>query len=105
QIKLNNKQISEQVNISIISFVVEYIFIFLVGTIIVVITGLDPVTAASAVGSSLGNTGPGLGAVGPMFTYAPLPEITKLILSLLMIIGRLEIYTILILFSRSFWKI
>ncbi|MDP4223105.1 MAG: potassium transporter TrkG, partial [Bacteroidota bacterium] len=47
QIKLNNKQISEQVNISIISFVVEYIFIFLVGTIIVVITGLDPVTAAS----------------------------------------------------------
>ncbi len=103
--KLNNKQISSQVNISIISFLVEYIFVFLVGTIIVVITGLDPVTAASAVGSSLGNTGPGLGAVGPMFTYAPLPEITKLILSLLMIVGRLEIYTILILFSRSFWKI
>jgi trk system potassium uptake protein TrkH len=104
QIKLNNKPLSESSNISTISFVVEYIFIFLVGTILVVITGIDPVTAASAVGTSLGNTGPGLGAVGPMFTYAGMPEITKLLFSFLMIIGRLEIYTILIIFTRSFWK-
>jgi trk system potassium uptake protein TrkH len=105
QIKLNNKPLSESSNISTISFVVEYIFIFLVGTILVVITGIDPVTAASAVGTSLGNTGPGLGAVGPMFTYAGMPAVTKLIFSLLMIIGRLEIYTILIIFTRSFWKL
>ncbi len=105
QIKLNNKPLSETANISTISFVVEYIFIFLIGTIIVVITGIDPVTAASAVGTSLGNTGPGLGAVGPMFTYSGMPAITKLIFSFLMIIGRLEIYTILIIFTKSFWRI
>jgi len=105
QIKLNNKPLSETANISTISFIIEYLFIFLIGTIIVVITGIDPVTAASAVGTSLGNTGPGLGAVGPMFTYAGMPAITKLIFSFLMIIGRLEIYTILIIFTKSFWKV
>jgi trk system potassium uptake protein TrkH len=105
QIKLNNKPLSENVNISTISFVVQYIFIFLIGTIIVVITGIDPVTAASGVASSLGNTGLGLGAVGPMSTYAGMPAITKLIFSILMTVGRLEIYTILILFTKSFWKL
>ncbi len=104
QIKLNNKPLAETANISIISFVVVYIFIFLIGTVLVVITGIDPVTAASGVGTALGNTGPGLGAVGPMFTYAGMPAITKLIFSFLMFIGRLEIYTILVLFTRSFWK-
>ena len=67
--------------------------------------GLDPLSAASAVASSLGNIGPGLGSVGPLFNYAHIPETGKLIFSLLMIIGRLEIYTIFILFTRSFWGI
>jgi trk system potassium uptake protein TrkH len=105
QIKINNKPLSENTIISIISFVVLYLFIFLVGTVIVTATGLDPVTAASAVASSLGNIGPGLGSVGPVFNYSHLPEISKLIFSLLMIIGRLEIYTIFLLFTRSFWKL
>lgn len=104
QIRLNNKAISDKTNISTISFLILYFFIFLVGTVIIVIIGSDPVTAASAVAASLGNIGPGLGSVGPMSNYALMPEASKMIFSFLMIIGRLEIYTFFILFSRSFWK-
>lgn len=105
QIKLNNKPISEKTNISAITFIILYLFIFLIGTVIIVIIGTDPVTAASAVATSLGNAGPGLGSIGPMSNYAHLPGINKLILSFLMIIGRLEIYTIFIIFTKSFWKL
>jgi trk system potassium uptake protein TrkH len=104
-IKFNGKTIAEKINISILSFVVLYLFIFVAGTLIVVATGPDVVTAASAVAASLGNIGPGLGTVGPMSTYAHLPEITKLILSLLMILGRLEIISVFALFTRTFWKV
>ncbi len=104
-IKFNGKLISEKVNISLLSFVVLYLFIFVAGTLIVVLTGLDVVTSASAVAASLGNVGPGLGTVGPMSTYASIPEITKLLLSLIMIIGRLEIISIFALFTRTFWKV
>jgi trk system potassium uptake protein TrkH len=105
QIKLNNKPLSDQTNISTISFVILYLFIFLIATAIIVLIGTDPVTAASAVGTSLGNTGPGLGSVGPMSNYSQMPEISKLIFGLLMIIGRLEIYTIFVIFTKSFWKL
>jgi trk system potassium uptake protein TrkH len=105
QIKLNNKPLADKTNISIVSFVILYLMIFFAGTIIVVIIGTDPLTAASAVATSLGNTGPGLGSVGPMSNYSHLPGLIKLILSFLMIIGRLEIYTIFVIFTRSFWKI
>jgi trk system potassium uptake protein TrkH len=104
QIKHNGNPITWNTNVSIISFVVIYLFIFVIGTIFVTITGPDPVTSASAVASSLGNIGPGLGTLGPLSNYSHMPEITKLFLSLLMILGRLEIYTIFVLFTRSFWK-
>jgi trk system potassium uptake protein TrkH len=105
QIKLNNKPLSDSTNISTISFVVLYLFIFLAGTVVIIIIGTDPITAASAVASSLGNVGPGLGTIGPMFNYSHMPEVSKLIFCFLMIIGRLEIYTIFLLSTRSFWKI
>lgn len=104
QVRLNNQVLSDKTNISIISFVILYIVIFLTGTVIIVMLGSDPVTAASAVAASLGNTGLGHGAIGPMFSYSSMPEASKVIFSFLMIIGRLEIYTIFILFSKSFWK-
>ena len=105
QIKLNNKPLSDTTNISTISFVILYLFIFLVATVVIVAIGTDPVTSASAVATSLGNAGPGLGSIGPMANYSVFPDISKLIFAILMIIGRLEIYTIFILFTRSFWKI
>jgi trk system potassium uptake protein TrkH len=104
-IKINGRLLSGEMNISILSFIVLYLFIFAAGTILIAATGSDPVTAASSVAASLGNIGPGLGMVGPMSNYSHMPEISKLILSLLMIIGRLEIITILSIFSRSFWKL
>jgi trk system potassium uptake protein TrkH len=105
QIRLNNNPLPERTNLSVLSFIVLYLFIFLVGTAIIVLTGSDPVTSASAVASSLGNIGPELGSAGPIFNFANMPEISLFILSLLMIIGRLEIFAIFTLFSKSFWKL
>ncbi|HBQ82790.1 MAG TPA: potassium transporter [Bacteroidales bacterium] len=104
-IKFNGKLISERINISVLSFIVLYLFIFVTGTLLVVLTGPDVVTSASAVASSLGNIGPGLGSIGPMSNYAHIPYLTKLILSLLMIVGRVEIMTVFVLFTRTFWKV
>lgn len=105
QIKINNNPLSDNANISILSFITLYIFLFLVGTILLVILKIDLITAGSAVATSLGNIGPGLGSVGPMFHYGNLPSLVKLILGFLMIIGRLEIITVFVLFSKSFWRI
>jgi len=105
QIKLNGKVLAWNANISILSFIIIYLFIFIVGTIIVTIAGTDPVTSASAVASSIGNIGPGIGSIGPLNNYAHMPEISKVFLSLLMIIGRLEIITVFVIFTRAFWKL
>ncbi|MDO9579752.1 MAG: TrkH family potassium uptake protein [Bacteroidales bacterium] len=104
-IKLNGKTLDEKTNISILSFVVQYLFLFLIGTIIIVATGVDPVTGASSVATCMAGIGPGLGTVGPMSNYADLTDVGKVVLSLLMIIGRLEIITVFAIFTRSFWKI
>ncbi|NSW95156.1 MAG: TrkH family potassium uptake protein [Bacteroidales bacterium] len=105
QIKVNDKSVPDNVNISTISYIILYLVIFLTGTIVLIATGTDPVTGASAVASSLGNVGPGLGGVGPMFNYSGFSVFIKLFLSVLMIIGRLEIFSVFILFAKSFWKI
>ena len=104
-IKLNGKAISDSTNISIISFVILYIFLFFVGTIILTINGSDPVTSATSTATCMAGIGPGLGTVGPMSNYAHLPQFSKLVLSFLMIVGRLEIITVFALFSRSFWRL
>ncbi len=105
QIKLNGRPVSDKDNTSVISFVILYLFIFLAGTIIVTLTGLDPVTSASGVAATLGNVGPALGSLGPVSNYAHMPEITKFIFVILMIVGRLEIITVFALFTKSFWKL
>ncbi len=104
-IKLNGKSVSENTNTSILSFVVFYLFIFLIGTIIIVFNGADPVTASSSVATCMAGIGPGLGTVGPMSNFAHMPGLSKIVLSLLMILGRLEIITVLTIFTRTFWKI
>ena len=104
-VKINGKIISENTNISVLSFVVLYLFLFLIGTIIVVFTGVDPVTASSSVATCMAAIGPGLGTVGPNGSFANIPELSKVVLSLLMIIGRLEIITVFAIFTRTFWKL
>jgi trk system potassium uptake protein TrkH len=104
-IKLNGNSVAENTNISILSFVVLYLFLFVLGTIIIVITGVDPVTAASSTATCMAGIGPGLGSVGPMSSFANLPETAKVVLSFLMIIGRLEIITVFTIFTRTFWRL
>jgi len=104
-IKLNGKSVPENANTSILSFIVLYLFIFVLGTITVVVTGVDPVTSAGSVATCMAGIGPGLGSVGPMSNFAHLPEASKLVLSLLMIIGRLEIITVFTIFTKTFWKL
>jgi trk system potassium uptake protein len=104
-IRLNGKIIPENTNISILSFVVLYLFLFLIGTIIIVLTGVDPISASSSVASCMAAIGPGLGTVGPIGNFANMPEMSKIILSLLMIIGRLEIIAVFTIFTRTFWKL
>ena len=104
-LRFNGRIIPENINISIISFVVLYILIFVIGTMFVVLPGVDPITAASSSATCLAGIGPGLGDVGPLSSFANLPGTAKMGLSLLMIIGRLEILTVFAIFTRTFWKL
>jgi trk system potassium uptake protein len=103
-IKLNGKVVSENTNISIMSFVALYLFLFILGTIFLVSFGSDIITSASSVATCMAGIGPGLGSVGPMSSFTHLPEASKVVLSLLMILGRLEIITVFTLFTRTYWK-
>ncbi len=95
---------------SVQSFFLLYMFLFMTGTALFGFivsslgTGLDMVTSASAVASALGNIGPGLGAVGPASNYAAVPDAGKWLLAFLMIVGRLEIFPVVLLFTRELWR-
>lgn len=104
-INYNGRPLTSSASFSIIIFVLLYLLVFIIGTLLLIVAGSDPVTAASGAASALGNVGPGLGTIGPMSNYAHLPQVSKFILSLLMIIGRLEIYTVFVIFSGSFRRL
>jgi trk system potassium uptake protein TrkH len=103
-VRLNGQAINETVTYHVLAFIMIYITIFVLGAIFVGFTGLDLLTTISAVATSLGNIGPGFGGVGPLNNFASIPDPTKWILSFLMLVGRLELFTILILFTPYFWK-
>ncbi|MCK9167481.1 MAG: TrkH family potassium uptake protein [Bacteroidales bacterium] len=103
-VKLNNKVVSDDSNRSILSFISVYLLLFVAGSILMAALGVDLKTSASSVATCMAGIGPGIGSVGPAANFAHLPESGKLLLSFLMITGRLEIYTILALFSIKFWK-
>lgn len=102
-VRVGTETIGESAITRILMFIIFYFGIFGIGVIIMTAFGLDLVTAASAAGAAIGNIGPGFGRIGPMENFAYLAPPIKLILSFLMLIGRLEIYTVLILFVPSFW--
>ncbi|PKP10770.1 MAG: potassium transporter [Bacteroidetes bacterium HGW-Bacteroidetes-4] len=103
-IRLNNNTLSEELNSSILTFVSLYLIIFIVGSLIMLALGLDAKTAASSVATCMAGIGPGIGSVGPTGNFAHLPEIAKLLLTFLMLVGRLELYTVIMLFTRTFWS-
>lgn len=103
-VHLNHQPVSVEKNTSILTFVMVYLLVFVLGTIAMVVIGLDLPTASGSVATCMAGIGPGIGTVGPVSNFAHLPAVAKLILAFLMIVGRLEIYTVLILFSKSFWR-
>lgn len=104
QIRLNKKFINEDTNKSILTFIVVYFLVFLAGSFLMALLGTDGKTACSSVATCMAGIGPGIGTVGPVSNFAHLPDLGKLLLSFLMLVGRLEIYTVLVLFSGNFWK-
>ncbi len=103
-LKLNGNVTGEPTNKSILSFVTTYLVVFFFGTILLILTGLDGKTSAGAAATAMAGIGPGIGTAGPAANFAHLSDFAKLIMSLLMVLGRLEIFTVTILFTRSFWK-
>ncbi len=100
--KMGGKTISGKVMYAVWGFFFLYMASFMVLSILVTATGIDPITAFSAVGASIANLGPALGEVGNH--YAHINDPAKLILAFAMLLGRLEIFTLLVLFSPAFWR-
>lgn len=86
------------------TFVLTFFICAFVGWVALMFLGLGLTESFGTVISSLGNVGPGLGAFGPAFSWSALPDAAKWILSFLMLIGRLELFGILLMFAPSFWK-
>ena len=104
-IKYDKNNIDEKFMASIISFIYLYIVIFFLITALLTLSGLDFITSISGAATSISNVGPGLGdTIGPNGNFSLLPDISKWILSLGMILGRLELFAILVLFLPSFWQ-
>lgn len=103
-VKLQGSVVQKDILESIASFFILFSGIFVFASLVMTLLGLDILTATSSVAASLGNIGPGLGAVGPDKNYYFIPDLGKVLLTLCMVFGRLEIYTILILFIPEFWK-
>ena len=103
--KYNNQKISEDFIKSVIIFIFTFLFIFLIIAMLLSISGLDFITSISGAASSISNVGPGLGdMIGPNGNYKNLPDLSKWILTLGMLLGRLELFAVLVLFFPSFWR-
>ena len=104
-IKYDKNTVDDKFMASIISFIFLYLVIFFLLTACLTLSGLDFVTSISGAATSISNVGPGLGStIGPSGNFTNLPEVSKWILSFGMILGRLELFAILVLFLPSFWK-
>ncbi|MBK9291379.1 MAG: TrkH family potassium uptake protein [Bacteroidetes bacterium] len=102
--KLNNSALRTESQVAIINYIITYIFIFAAGTFVMVFFGNDGLTSAGSVATCMAGIGPGLGSTGPVSNFAHLSESTKVLLMFLMLVGRLEIYTLLALLHPGFWK-
>ena len=104
QPRYNGSILKEEVVYNIYAFFILYMLSFIFGALVFGALGLDFKSAIGVAASSLGNVGPALGSYGPAFSYSELPEFAKWWASFLMLLGRLELFTVLILFTPFFWK-
>ncbi|MDD3839031.1 MAG: TrkH family potassium uptake protein [Clostridia bacterium] len=103
-VKIGPRSISSNTLSSIASFFVLYIIVFLIGTLIISLEGIGLIDASSAVAATLGNIGPGFGFAGPARTYSQFSPYSKLLLSFFMLLGRLELFTLIVFFTPKFWR-
>jgi len=103
-IKWDRMPVSQEVLSSVVGFSIYYVLIFAITSLILALLGVDFLTAVSAAMASISNIGPGLASVGPFASYADLPSLGKALLTFCMLVGRLEIYTVLVVLSPMFWR-
>ena len=103
-VRFNKKTVTEHIVYNIIAFFVLYMLLFLIGASVLGILGLDFVSAIGGAASSLGNVGPAFGSLNPLSNFSSLPVLGKWWCAFLMLAGRLELFTVLILFTPYFWK-
>lgn len=103
-IKVNERPISSDTLSAVVNFVFLYMGIFFVGTLLLSLENYDLITTASAVAACLGNIGPGFNLVGPVMNYSLFSDLSTFMLAILMLAGRLELFTIILLFTRQFWN-
>ncbi len=104
QVKLGGRVVPAEVLHSVWGFFILYVGLFVAFSLLMAALGVDMVTAFSSVAATLGNIGPGFGLVGPAENYAGLPSLAKWLLSMSMLLGRLEIYTVIVLLMPEFWR-
>ena len=103
-VRYDGKSVSQTIVSNILSFFIIYMLIFIISSVILTFLGLDFISALGAAASSLGNIGPALGSVSPVDNFSHLSATAKWFCSFLMLIGRLELFTVLILFTPFFWR-
>lgn len=103
-VRMGRRYLSGEILLSILSFVALFLFVLLVGVLAMIPFTPDIQTAVSSVITCISNVGPGFSAVGPTLNFAEIPDLGKAILSLLMLAGRLELYTVLAIFMPAFWR-
>lgn len=103
-VRHNGRTVDQDIIIDILAFLVLYITVFALGTIVMSALGMDIISAAGSIAATIGNIGPGLGSVGAVDNYAHVPFLGKWVLSFCMLTGRLELFTVLVLFTVSFWR-
>ena len=103
-VKLGQRALSKDTLDGISSFFALHMFLFVLGTLLISLDGFDLITSSSAAAATLGNIGPGFAAVGPIHTFSKFSHFSKILMSILMLLGRLELFTVIALFSSKFWR-
>ena len=103
-VRFNKRSVNQQVISNVLAFFFFYVTAFFISSLFFMLFVDDYETSIGAVATSLGNIGPGIGSVGPAANFAHIPATGKWFLSFLMLLGRLELFTIIVLFSPAFWK-
>lgn len=103
-LKTGGRIVPEAARVNVLGYFVLYVAIFLIGSVLVAATNVDMITSTTSVAATLNNIGPGLGLVGPMANYALMHPFAKVVLIVMMVVGRLELFSILIPLTRAFWR-